>query len=160
MRNDFFQKWILPMILFAVGLICLWGYFFAGVPKKEDLIQLNGRIVDYDVKRGRYSKKLFHVDRYRNRFEEHYLKNSRFEDLMNTGDQVVFQIRKIDFERLYFTPSIGIWSLEINNNIVYTAQQRIYKETFFKNYILPLMGCGFLLVSILIFRYTKKKKLI
>jgi hypothetical protein len=139
----------------------LWAYFFGKLPNESDLVFIDGKIERVKISKGRTGYKAFYLQGLPNRFEDGYLSMRRFERLIREGDLVRIRITKEDMFQINSSKRIKIWSLDLNNQTIYTANQEINHQRFYQNNVLPLFGLGCLVLAMFIYKlqlndYKKK----
>lgn len=145
-----FNIWFPTTIIGGLGLMMLYFYFFPTIPNQDDLLLIRGtifrtKIIDDD--------KYIYLYEFNNSFDEPYLSRKEFREMLIRNDSITFHIGKKDQKRLNKGSNIKLWSMKLNRTTYYTAKQEIKRQTFYKDYILPVFAIACLILAPIMFKY-------
>lgn len=147
-----FWTWLSTSLFLVLGIMLSYFYLFTSAPDEDALFSLKGTIRGA-IKRD--DDKIIYLREYKNPFSESYLSRKEFDKIRFTRESVFIHIRKVDTVRLNKNRSIKLWSLKLNNETFYTAEQEIQRQSFAHKYYLPILIIVCFILAPVIYRYQK-----
>jgi len=149
-------------LFFCIGFSIYFTYDFVTkerIESEDDLIEVQGKLVDYSFKEGTGRKRMGHeyyisLDSYSNQFQikADYLDKFNafdFVTLVRPGDDVTFTIPKCQFEKLNSNDKVLVTSIRVKRRTYLDKRDVLENE---KSYAL-LYGAGaFLILGFIIFK--------
>lgn len=161
-KFDYISSVILwPLLLVGFGLFLILQVFHDTIPNKNQFIEVNGVLSEYQFEQTGRGKSDYHVlislRDYNALFIDSFLDKEQANQKLKKGIDVKFHIAKTDSSLLNNIEEIPTWSTTIDREVLQPLDTELKQQNGFKYYILPIMGVIMVIFGFIIHVREKKK---